>query len=539
MRVRWFSIMFRAGPPDFTGCKPGKPTGLYPPLSFSANMRLKFLLFLVCFGLALLPLGAGATAPFSKWFDVNGTREEPTGIFTMANGYLITAQTYIPGRYYSVGALYFVDFNGNLLWWRHFASDTAQVEVTATLFNPKNLRFGHEVVVPISYTNYSYSPSRAKTYLMRVNTNGDSLGAVPISPFYCRAANFFFDGQEYSMALITAVPPTPFEGLYIRKFQWTRFTPNLEVVLDTTYSLFDQNIDEAGFCVFRRDTDWAVCAQWRNLSLSSPYNGLRVRTYGLQANGARTQISEFGLYPIPANCQYTDGVMRNTGEVVLIGSESVAPDESSRIRVLNPMLQPGPAINPYTTPLYLDYFEMYQVFETESYFLSFGVSEYQGTWWPGCLRFDKNLNRVGRMNYILPKWGGGFFPWTRAPDGGFTGAGYFRHTPNFNSEDLWVLHVDSNGCANPECLPLGMDSPDASGEFSLYPNPNTGSFVLRLSQPGTARVEVCNLLGEVVFATQAMGAKETTLSTGLAQGVYVCRVIQEGRVAYQTKLMIQ
>ncbi len=101
------------------------------------------------------------------------------------------------------------------------------------------------------------------------------------------------------------------------------------------------------------------------------------------------------------------------------------------------------------------------------------------------------------------------------------GAGYYL-------DDVSVVLDDDTGLEG-----------TGAGQVSVYPNPNTGSFVLRLLQPGPAWVEVCNLLGEVVFATQATGAKETTLSTGLAKGVYMCRVIQEGRVAYQTKLMIQ
>ena len=78
-----------------------------------------------------------------------------------------------------------------------------------------------------------------------------------------------------------------------------------------------------------------------------------------------------------------------------------------------------------------------------------------------------------------------------------------------------------------------------AGQVSVFPNPNTGSFVLRLSQPGPAWVEVSTLAGQVVWAEQVQDNQELTPTPALSKGFYMVKVMHQGRVLHVGKMVVQ
>ncbi len=83
---------------------------------------------------------------------------------------------------------------------------------------------------------------------------------------------------------------------------------------------------------------------------------------------------------------------------------------------------------------------------------------------------------------------------------------------------------------------------DDSG-ISIYPNPSTGSFSVQLptDATGKARFELLDLLGREIFE-QKINRQSTTqiisLPVDIANGVYVCRVVTDGKV-YSEKLVLE
>ena len=76
---------------------------------------------------------------------------------------------------------------------------------------------------------------------------------------------------------------------------------------------------------------------------------------------------------------------------------------------------------------------------------------------------------------------------------------------------------------------LGIESQEALG-LSLYPNPASQAFNLRSETP-MQRVELRNVLGQVIFAQDIQGTETQVVVDTLSQGTYFVRVYRDGVVA--------
>jgi hypothetical protein len=79
--------------------------------------------------------------------------------------------------------------------------------------------------------------------------------------------------------------------------------------------------------------------------------------------------------------------------------------------------------------------------------------------------------------------------------------------------------------------------------FTIYPNPTAGSFSIQLPTGATGKVsiELVDLIGRKVYS-QEFDKKTMTqiisLPVGITNGVYVCRLVTEGKV-YSEKLVVE
>jgi hypothetical protein len=79
------------------------------------------------------------------------------------------------------------------------------------------------------------------------------------------------------------------------------------------------------------------------------------------------------------------------------------------------------------------------------------------------------------------------------------------------------------------CLACGADASMAEGIIAvrLFPNPAQGYFVVESASEETIRVEVSNLMGQVVNVTEASNGVVRIATDGWAPAVYFVRTVSE------------
>ena len=101
--------------------------------------------------------------------------------------------------------------------------------------------------------------------------------------------------------------------------------------------------------------------------------------------------------------------------------------------------------------------------------------------------------------------------------------------------------TDANGCtALSAAFPvvdtaLDKNAPDAG--ISIFPNPGSGHFILRLPLHEIIQIRICNLLGQTILTDSSRGLPEHTMQIA-ESGVYLIELIWNGRSHVQ-KLVVQ
>jgi len=111
----------------------------------------------------------------------------------------------------------------------------------------------------------------------------------------------------------------------------------------------------------------------------------------------------------------------------------------------------------------------------------------------------------------------------------------FARQPDGSSQDVWILKVDSLGCAVPGCFAVDVEEPPVAsvGKLEVWPNPFDALLRVRLPGPvgsGPARLRLYALSGQLLWE-QALppGASETQANLGvLPPGAYFLRYEREG-----------
>lgn len=91
-----------------------------------------------------------------------------------------------------------------------------------------------------------------------------------------------------------------------------------------------------------------------------------------------------------------------------------------------------------------------------------------------------------------------------------------------------VMGTDANGCENTTTimqdvsLCTGINETNNANAFSLYPNPNNGLFAIELTT--TTKVEIINLVGQIVKATTLEVGKHNIDIQNEASGIYLVKV---------------
>ncbi len=113
------------------------------------------------------------------------------------------------------------------------------------------------------------------------------------------------------------------------------------------------------------------------------------------------------------------------------------------------------------------------------------------------------------------------------PDGGFVAAGYLAHSID-NTQDTWVIKVDSFGCLVQGCEVISVpriNAPIAS--LKIYPNPATESIKIEITPSGNQQefvLELYDILGRLVLTKTLYPHQNTVSISHLKTGVYSYRI---------------
>jgi hypothetical protein len=84
---------------------------------------------------------------------------------------------------------------------------------------------------------------------------------------------------------------------------------------------------------------------------------------------------------------------------------------------------------------------------------------------------------------------------------------------------------------------------DVNKTVRLYPNPNTGQFILEFDEPVSEKlqIQVSNLTGQLVYAANTVQgiAKQTVELNGLASGMYFVQVLSNGQIVSTDRFVKQ
>lgn len=102
---------------------------------------------------------------------------------------------------------------------------------------------------------------------------------------------------------------------------------------------------------------------------------------------------------------------------------------------------------------------------------------------------------------------------------------------------IWYVDHDANKVFCAKVSGIGLADHDAV-QFNLFPNPNNGSFTIRLTQENSSSLEIINSTGQVLF-TEELTERISTFQFDLQAGIYFAKVTDASGAAYTEKIIVQ
>lgn len=153
------------------------------------------------------------------------------------------------------------------------------------------------------------------------------------------------------------------------------------------------------------------------------------------------------------------------------------------------------------------------------------------------LKTDADGNELWQRKYNKNNNTDLFYSVLLANDGGFLLSGQARNTET-NSQDAWLLKVDSVGCPYPNCL-VGVDEMEKSKVVvDVWPNPASEVVNLEFQENGWAEMRLFDLTGTEVLHRQTKETQESMDVSHLPNGLYVLQVLQ-GSSAVSFRIIVQ
>lgn len=104
-------------------------------------------------------------------------------------------------------------------------------------------------------------------------------------------------------------------------------------------------------------------------------------------------------------------------------------------------------------------------------------------------------------------------------------------TPILSIPHVYVVTgTDANGCSNTATITVtgnkcvGINEFNTLSGLSVYPNPNTGNFVIELNNGAAKMIEVCDVTGRIVHTDSSETASMSVDISNFANGVYYVKI---------------
>jgi hypothetical protein len=152
------------------------------------------------------------------------------------------------------------------------------------------------------------------------------------------------------------------------------------------------------------------------------------------------------------------------------------------------------------------------------------------------VKTDSEGNELWRRAYQKNEYTDLFYSLLATDDGGFLLSGQAVNEET-NSQDAWLLKVDSMGCTFPNCI-VGMDEEERMVMVDVWPNPTSEVLNLELQQQGMAEVQLYDMAGKLVLQKQTTQQREAIDVSTFENGLYLLTVVQ-GDMKTTAKVMVQ
>ena len=166
------------------------------------------------------------------------------------------------------------------------------------------------------------------------------------------------------------------------------------------------------------------------------------------------------------------------------------------------------------------------------------------------IKMDANGDTLWRKQYRIPGMDGNGTDFhindmRTTSDGGFICAGVvYPAAPDTGTQDMWLLKIDSNGCADSACslitsIPNTQNSSLNTNSLAVYPNPTNGIVTIELPPKSTsASFRLININGIEVF-NQSLNSSTNQIDVShLSKGIYFYRY-RDKKQGYAGKLVVK
>jgi hypothetical protein len=153
--------------------------------------------------------------------------------------------------------------------------------------------------------------------------------------------------------------------------------------------------------------------------------------------------------------------------------------------------------------------------------------------------------RISDRRY--PDLYGQFFDAIEAPDEGVIAVGNIS-TNGFQNAEVWIVKLDSNGCAVPDCTgdsiyftPVAEVPRRGESYFDISPNPAQAFFTVQINSAlplHFSQLEIMDLSGRRHLLVPIKSNMQAVETTNLTNGLYFVRLLHKGRPLQTKKLAV-
>ncbi|MEX1187955.1 MAG: T9SS type A sorting domain-containing protein, partial [Bacteroidia bacterium] len=125
-----------------------------------------------------------------------------------------------------------------------------------------------------------------------------------------------------------------------------------------------------------------------------------------------------------------------------------------------------------------------------------------------------------------------FTDFIETSDGGILISGSAVESSANGGQNSWLIKLDANGCIDPQDCEVGVRDMPLPDAVTIYPNPAQDWLKIDIEQNGKPfTAQLIDATGRLIQNQQFSGIGTHTLNlSGLAKGVYYCRIMQGNEV---------